>query len=84
MSFVEKSRVAMEAMSRIVDMSDQRLRDFIKFVLQNKGKLPTDRAKKEFNDLSPEAIEQLEGILDRIYGDEQPSGPDAGSRSKIR
>jgi hypothetical protein len=65
---------AMEAMSQVVDMSEERMRNFLMFVRQNGGKLAKKRAKGEFKDLSSETIQQLEGIIDRVFGD-QPASP---------
>jgi hypothetical protein len=65
---------AMEAMSQVVDMSEERMRNFLMSVRQNRGKLAKKRAKNEFKDLSTETIQQLEGIVDRVFGGE-PASP---------
>jgi hypothetical protein len=70
---IENADRATEAIRSKVDMSEDRIRDFLMFTRQNPtGKLPKKRAKNEFKDLSQETISELEEIVDRHFGDDDP------------
>jgi hypothetical protein len=72
---------AMDGISRIVDMSDDRMRDFLMFCIQEQEagrtpRLPKKRAKAQFADVAPEDIEKMNELVGRIFGDElPPDGP---------
>jgi hypothetical protein len=61
-----------EALHRImnaVEMPDRIARDFVVFVLQNKGVLPKRRRNKEFESLTDGEISELEEIVQDVFED---------------
>lgn len=63
---------AIRSMGDLVDMSDERLRNFLMYTRQNNGTLPKKRAKGEVKDLEQETILRLEAVVDRVYGNDEP------------
>ena len=62
----------LEGLSRVVDMPNARMLDFIMFVQQNTtapGKLPYKRAKSDFKQLKPEEIRAMEQVIARTMGE---------------
>lgn len=75
---IDKADRATEAIRSRVDMSEDRIRDFLMFTRQNpEGKLPKKRAKNEFKDLSRETISELEQIVERHFGGEPEADADS-------
>ena len=56
------------AIQEIVDMPDRQIDLFIRFCLQNSGRLSASKRSSHFSFLSPEEIDRLEMVVQSAYG----------------
>ena len=57
-----------KAIQEIVDMPDQKIDLFIRFCLQNNGRLSTKKYESHFNFLTMEEVSSLEQAVQSAYG----------------
>lgn len=69
LDFIVAFRTTKNAVRDIVDMPDRKIDLFIRFCLQNRGRLSKNKAEKEFPELSPEEIAALEQAVRDGIGD---------------
>lgn len=69
LDFIVAFRTTKNAVRDIVDMPDRKIDLFIRFCLQNGGRLSKNKAQKEFPELSPEEIAALEQAVRDGIGD---------------
>ncbi len=69
---------AKSAIQEVVDLPDRRLDLFIRFCLQNNGRLSPRRRTKDFDFLSDEEIDRLEQAVQNSYGGLDNTRPDGG------
>ena len=68
LDFLANYDEARRAIQEIVDMPDRQLDLFIRFCLQNNGRLSVHKRKRQFDFLSDKEIAQMEQIIQSVYG----------------
>ena len=67
---------AMDNIRQAADLPDDRVRDFVMFVLQNNGTLPRRRVKKDFADIDPDTLSEMEAAVQEAFDLPGASSPD--------
>jgi Fic family protein len=67
LNFLAKYDETKKAIQEIVDMPDQRMDLFIRFCLQNNGRL-ADRKRSQFDSLSDDEVARIEQAIQSAYG----------------
>lgn len=71
LSFLAKYDETKSAMQQIVDMPDRKIDLFIRFCLQNQGRLSARKRAGEFDFLSDEEVQAMEKAVRSAYGDQR-------------
>jgi len=66
-SYIESWDRAMAAAAQVVEMPNNRLQQFIGHVVRNNGVLPKTRRKRDFSDLPPDVVEELETAIREAF-----------------
>jgi hypothetical protein len=69
LSFLANYDITKSAIQEIVDMPDRKIDLFIRFCLQNNGRLSATKRKNHFDFLSEEEINKMEQAVQSAYGD---------------
>ena len=68
MEFLANYDATRKAIQEIVDMPDRQIDLFIRFCLQNNGRLSTRKRRGHFNSLSSQEIAEMEIAVQSAYG----------------
>lgn len=79
LAFLASYDESKQAIQEIVDMPDREIDLFIRFCVQNNGRLSRHKRASHFDFLSNEEIDRMEKVVQRAYGSE-PSSDREGSR----
>ncbi len=74
LSFLAKYDETKRAVQEIVDMPDRQIDLFIRFCLQNNGRLSTGKRKDHFDFLTKDEIDSMELALQAAYGGQPSEG----------
>ncbi len=69
LAFLANYDATKRAIQNIVDMPDRQIDLFIRFCLQNNGRLSARKRASHFNDLTDEEIDSMEQVVQSTYGD---------------
>ena len=72
LSFLAKYDETKRAIQEVVDMPDWRIDLFIRFCLQNNGRLSTRKRSSQFDFLSDDEVARMEQAIQAAYGSQQP------------
>ena len=72
LSFLAKYDGTKKAIQSIVDMPDRKIDLFIRFCLQNSGRLSARKRSSQFDSLSDEEIAEMEKAIQAAYGNQPP------------
>jgi len=70
LSFLAKYDDTKKAIGDIVDMPDRKIDLFIRFCLQNNGRLSAHKRKSQFDFLSDQEVAAMEKAIQAAYGNE--------------
>lgn len=74
LAFLENYDRTKQAIQTLVDMPDRQIDLFIRFCLQNNGKLSSRKRASHFPLLADNEIEQMEAVVRSAYGDDTSRG----------
>ena len=72
LSFLAKYDEARSALQDIVDMPDRKIDLFIRFCLQNSGRLSARKRSSQFEFLSDDEVSAMEKVIQAVYGTSSP------------
>ena len=73
LSFLAKYDETKKAIQDVVDMPDRKIDLFIRFCLENNGRLSARKRSSQFDFLSDDEIARMEQAIQAAYGSQRPN-----------